>query len=424
LFGAARAEAEGFGEPRVRSIRFEGLEQTKASTLENEVLLKPGETFRAELLNQTLQNIRNLRIHQRVDGTVNPHPDGSLDVIIRIKEKQTLLPFFRVRQGGGSTLMILGVGDLNTFGRAIELLPMYENFNQRYHGGRLDFRVPHITEDKLVIDGSGGFAPRIHTLRSADGPPQGSYFQQTLALRTSVEWPLSDLTLLAAGAEISRDRFSDDALTASQQAANRRLGYQVPHDDIVVAPALRLDFGKINYSDYRPSGILISFGAESPAAGHSQTQSDMTRLMAQVKTFSQPYDSLDLATRFAAKVRLGGTTIADCTLGGFGETRGLLDERFHGAACWYLNIEARQVLYRHPWAVLQPTIFLDTGRVANRIGNLDNYGFDHDPLSTGAGIRIVFPSLARLALRLDYALFRRPSEQEASRLSLGSQQFF
>jgi outer membrane protein assembly factor BamA len=424
LLATAQAHAEGFGEPRVHSISFEGLEQTEAATLEAEVLLRPGETFRAELFNQSLQNIRNLRIHQRVSGTVNPNPDGSLDVIIRIKEKQTLLPFFRVRQGGGSTLMVLGVGDLNTFGRAIELLPMYENFNRDYHGGRLDFRLPHITGHKMVLDGTGGFAPRIHTLRATDGTSQGSYFQQTLSLRTSLEWPLSDLTLLAAGVEVSRDRFSDEALSSGQQAANRRLGYAIPRDDTAVTPALRIDFGKINYADYRPSGILISLGTESPAAGHSQAQGDMTRLMAQVKTFSQPYESLDLATRFATKVRFGGTPLADCTLGGFGEARGLLDERFHGAACWYFNMEARQVLYRHPWAVLQPTLFVDTGRVANHVSALGDYSPSHDPLSTGAGIRVVFPALARLALRLDYAAYRRPSEQEASRLSLGSQQFF
>ncbi len=393
----------------ISSIHFSGNAITRVSVLRSEMLLTEGQPFDAEKFEQSLQNLRNLRIFRSVSGEVSSTPNDTVHINVTIQEKQTLLPFFRAKQGGGSTLLVLGIGDLNTLGKGFELLPMYENLNGKYHGGRLDTHIPHISNSQLTLDGSVANEARSHCLYSATGGSAGTFVERTSALKIAAEYPLNNsFDILGANSLLQTKMENIEKTTLNTNAR------------IQLSSSIGIGYGHINYNDYRLEGSRITLRFENIKPENSNSSQNM---QLETKSFWQPFSGVDIALKTSFFfITNNASLLNNCSIGGFGEVRGFLDERYRGTTCWFANAEFRKIAYSHPWYVLQPTVFADAGRATTNASQ-KAFQWQKDPASVGGGVRVIFPYLARLILRMDLGVPMSPSETAPS-ISLGSTQFF
>jgi outer membrane protein assembly factor BamA len=390
---------DGSSSTIVSSITFSGNQITQEYVLAREVTLHKGEPFSTEKLEESVRNLRNLRIFRDVLAQVE-HTSQGERVTFQILEKQTLLPFFRLKRGGGSTLWVVGIGDLNTLGHGFELLPMYENLNGHHHGARIDVRVPKIDGMPLTLDGTLASESRTHVLYENNGSVQQKYDERKNVSRITVEHPLA--------------KWATAALTGTYEDSNT---YQKSWHTIS-----RLDLGTINYKDWKLTGSRLSLQYEN-ITPLGKTSNDAHVASLEMKTFISASENVDVALRGVASQWWDAKNSAQqCTIGGFSEVRGFLDERYRGSHCWFANAETRVAAWKNNWLVLQPTLFLDTGR-ASTSWNQKTFSVDLNPTSLGAGTRFVFPYLARLILRADLAFPVNP-KGEPPALSFGSVQFF
>ena len=86
-------------------------------------------------------------------------------------------------------------------------------------------------------------------------------------------------------------------------------------------------------------------------------------------------------------------------LGGLDRIRGFADNRFSGSQFLLSNTEFRHPVFKRDWLVLQTVAFLDMVSRAEKVKELGTL----DGASTGGGVRLFFPNIYRLTLRLDYA---------------------
>jgi outer membrane protein assembly factor BamA len=399
LFVATLAQAES----RVAAIEFSGNHITHESVLAREITLRPGDVFFPMAFEESLQNIRNLRIFREVTGTTETNAQGDVVLKITILEKQTLLPFFRLKRGGGSTLLTLGVGDLNTLGHGFEFLPMYENLNQKYHGGRVDVRVPRVNGWRTTVDASLAREARSHTLFTETGAVAQTYLDTRQSAKIAFEHNLTP-HLLALVSGLVQDVRARDANAVG----------------IYTHTGIGLGLGRLNYRDYRLEGTFATVRLEN--IFHQEKQRTQS-IQSEIKSFLKVSNRTDLAFRSFAHIASSNTsTIHQCSLGGFGEVRGFSDERFRGTHCWFLNAEVRHVAFAHPWYVIQPTAFADIGATGLSLSQ-SAFRWQKSPASLGGGFRVVFPYLARLILRADAGFPISPQKAPAG-FSFGSVQFF
>jgi outer membrane protein assembly factor BamA len=400
------ANANANTKARVASILFEGNQTTREWVLEKELLVHVGDEYNEQNFTDSVQNIRNLRIFKSVEGSVERNSDNTVNLKIQIAEKQTLLPFFRLKKGGGSTLVVLGIGDLNTLGRGFEFLPMYENLNGKYHGGRLDVRFPRVFEFSTALDASIATETRSRTLFSENGSVEKTFLTNQNSGRLAFEHHITPRTHILTSLLVQKVKAG--SVNVLSTFAHTSLG---------------VSLGSINYNDYLLSGSQASFRIE-----HISSQSEPSIVNAHLdwKGFWNVHKTegrFSVATRFVAQAAITPTTIFhQCRIGGFGEVRGFLDERYRGNTCWFANLEARNRLVSSSWYVLQSAIFTDAGAFGEKASQT-NFQWQKSPASAGAGVRIIFPHLARLILRADVAKPVSPHKSPMG-ISLGSTQFF
>jgi hemolysin activation/secretion protein len=280
---------------------------------------------------------------------------------------------------------------------------MYENLNQKYHGGRIDVRLPRLNGWHTSLDGSVAREARSHTLYTEAGRVTQTYLDTRQSAKMAFEHNFTPhMTGMVLG---------------TVQDVN---AHDVNAVGVYTHTGVGVGFGRLNYRDYRLEGTLATLRAEN--IFHPQKKSTQN-LQAEVKSFLKITNRTDLAFRGYAQFATPSTaTIHQCSLGGFGEVRGFPDERFRGTHCWFLNAEIRHVVFAHPWYVIQPTAFADTGAAGLSLSQ-SGFLWQKSPTSLGGGVRIVFPHLARLILRAD-AGFPVSPQKSAPGLSFGSVQFF
>ncbi|MEK7748341.1 MAG: POTRA domain-containing protein [Nitrospirota bacterium] len=135
---------------KIDSINVTGLKRTKESVIFRELRFA-GDPLAVESLQEGLQRLRNLQIFNWVQGEIGKGQNRS-ELTLRVEERWTTIPIFRVASGGETTSTIVGLYDINALGRYIELGGQYENLNGR-HGGVVWFRNPRFLDQRLRIGG-------------------------------------------------------------------------------------------------------------------------------------------------------------------------------------------------------------------------------------------------------------------------------
>lgn len=394
-------------------------DRTAPGRLERLLETSAGEDFDPARWDDDLARLRRTELFYEVQGATTAVP-GGVAARVAAKNKHSTLPVLKVKQGGGSSLLTLGLYDVNLARRLLEAGGQFERFNGRngfafwfrhpYGGGprvRLGADVVAHTIDLPLLDVHG--RPEAHFLNEESRATLRSSFEAGRRIRT-------DLNV-----SVYRNVFKQDDSTPLKSGRNAAFRAAQPLRSGLTASLLpKIAYGRLERAPTFLTGWEAAVGGELAAKALGSDFS-FARGELELTGGLLPHPAWNIA----AQARLGTKTGRDFQhkhyLGGLDSVRGFLDGQLRGDQFWHVNLEARPTLLERPSAVLQGNLFTDWAKTwdARAFGA---EGF-HDPVtSVGVGARLILPRVYRAVLRTDFAWTLRPIRRFG--FSLGLQQFF
>jgi len=425
LFAGAPLHAESLGSNAtttatgiVRHIEILGLSRTDKHVVMRELLFNEGDRISLLEFEQSIQRLRNTRIFSRVEWRIEPLDNDGVNIVLLLEERWTLIPVAKFNEGGDTMYYVVGVYNVNSFGRYLETGAQYEAWNNE-PGGVIWFRNPRFMDRRVLLGADLWSVKRPRTLYEADGSDQGHYVSQRQRFNSFVDWELNSKLTLGVAAEWLHDRIiaikENDLL--DPQIKSHLDSFQ-PTKNLITSIHGR--WGKIDQHDELLQGSELEF-----SAGYSgeSLYSDDSFYKAEID--AKMFHRLKHDDNFAVRVKLGTTDSSKLPfyffLGGFENVRGYLDGQIRARQYWQSNVEYRHTFIKRNWYYGQALAFADAMQALHPDSALEQNNTDIFS-SLGLGLRIGSPKIYRFNLRLDLALVT--SHPATSRLSVGVQQFF
>lgn len=393
--------------------------RTEAEVIRQLLDTRVGAPFDPAIWNDDLQRLRNTELFYDVRGAVREDGDAR-HLTVHARNKFSLIPIFKYKQGGGTSLLTMGAYEVNLFDRLLEAGAQYENMDGN-PGGVIWFRHPYL----LSPDNHFGAELYVHTvglpLLSLDGEEQ-AYFdneERRFNMRLLHQWAPG--MRFGMGFSLSTNDFLMDDSTV--QRMQRNAAFLADHrlqSGRTVALLPRAVFGRIDRSEFHVQGSEWTLQAE---LAHRILGSEFDFARAEIRWLGAWLPARDW--NLAAQAQLGTKTGHEAQhkfyLGGLDTLRGFLDGQFRGDHYWLVNAELRPTLWSAPRMVVQGNVFADLAKTWDE-QRFSLNGFERPFVSTGAGLRIILPRIYRAVLRLDVARTLTPVRQTG--IALGLQQFF
>lgn len=400
----------------VSSVRLEGLRRTNPEVVRRELLLREGDQFEAEAFAESIQRLKNLLIFAEVEGEAAGDGAGGRELRIRLVEKWTLIPIAKFGGGGGTAFVTLGAYDVNMAGRYVELGAQYENLGG-ISSGVAWFRNPRFLDRRLRLGGDFWKIARNHLFYGPGASREGGYTLERLRFNLFVDKEFSKRVTGGIGWTLDNDQVDEAALSDEVKAENRTRG--LSFGSMPRASAVRLygTLGRLDWDGWLTQGAAID-GSLELAGRAIGGEADFARWTLDGRAFHR-IGNHNLGLRLAASSTDAPQLSQEAYLGGLDAVRGYVHERFRGRSWWLASAEARAGLIRTRYFVAQGVGFLDAVRSAPDFQSLPKGG--SPSLGSGAGLRLIFPRIYRLNLRLDYGWALDGTERG---VSFGLQQFF
>ncbi len=393
--------------------------RTQADVIRQLLDTRVGAPFDPAVWSGDLQRLRNTELFYDVRGEV--HEDGDArHLSLHALNKFSLIPIFKYKQGGGTSLFTVGAYEVNLLDRLLEAGAQYENMNGK-RGGVVWFRHPYL----LSRDDHFGAELYVHTvdlpLLSLKGE-ELAYFdnqERRFNLRLLHLWA-PNLRVGMGLSLYSNDFLIDDS---SPERAQRNAAFLADHplrSGRTVSLLPRAVFGRIDRNEFYVQGSELTLQAE---LAHTAIGSEFNFARAELRWLGawRPARDWNLATQAQLGTKTGHEAQHKFYLGGLDTLRGFLDGQFRGDHYWLVNAELRPTLWSSPLAVLQGNVFTDVAKTWDGQG-FSRAGFAHPFVSAGAGLRVILPRIYRAVLRLDLARTYTPVQQTG--IAFGLQQFF
>jgi len=407
---------------KISQVIISGNKRTTNTTISQELQLKPGETLTEEKANTSIQQLKNLRIFDKVNlhYRASKNNSNNVDVIANVSDRWTTIPIFKAGSGGGSSYYTVGAYDVNAFGRYLELGAQYQNYNGK-NGAVTWFRNPRFFGKRILIGFDIWHLQLNQNLyEQKSGNLVGAYTNTRTRIHGFAKKELKSWFELGLGFDYMMDDFTQFGLSDKQVIANQQNQFNSPASTTQNFLELNLRLGKLNYDRFLVEGYQSDIDLRST---FSSLSSDENSVELQIK--NTYFIKLDHKQNIGFNLVYGYTNTPliqhHFYLGGLFEVRGYVDQRFHGKAFVRSNIEYRIPSYQTSWLVLQHILFIDAGRISQSHSEIiNNKGTSF--ASAGFGIRFISPKIYRFNARLDVA---KPLANESGiDVSFGLQQFF
>ncbi len=403
--------------PIIDKIEIIGLSKTQEHVVRRELLFTEGDELSTDILLDSIQRLKNLRIFTTVLPYVQLKENNHIEVTLEIEERWTTIPFFNVNSGGDTFNAVLGAYDINTFGRYIEVGGQYVNWNGE-HGGVAWFRNPRVFHKRILIGADIWSTKRPFTLFNRAAEKQGSYTLDEKKLNLLFEKELRVWFVLGVTLQLRKSQIIDTDINEKIDSYTLSLlNNNSPSSEISTTFSTRL--GKLHYDNYLVKGKQTQLFLKY-AGKETGSKEKIKKLVWENTVFWRlPYTA-------NAGLRLNVAAIETdriqniFNVGGFKHIRGYFDGQFRSKAYWLANAEYRIPSYKSNWLVIQHILFFDVVNASNNISDLKkNRNIIY---STGTGVRIISPKVYSFNGRLDFALLS--SQKTQSFISFGVQQFF
>ncbi len=142
---------------------------TKDQVIEKQLLLKPGDLYSKRLSDESERILRRNRYLHDVAITPTAKRDGVVDLRVSTRDVWTLKPSLSLSRKGGEDKTILGLHELNLFGRGqtvrIERIDDVNRTSNSFEFGDAHFGDSWVSTDLLLADNSDGHTKRLAIIR-------------------------------------------------------------------------------------------------------------------------------------------------------------------------------------------------------------------------------------------------------------------
>jgi outer membrane protein insertion porin family len=396
--------------PVVSSLTVEGNVRTREAVIRDELTVKPGDRYVPARWAADEQAVKDLGIFWSTAATAAVR-DGRADLVLRVREKWTLLPIVQYARIRDAYQLTVGVWDANLLGYGMEggvkLIRKKAGtsydvwlFQPRVAGGPLYFRIESLAGERSLYDyartgGDGDLTARFAESRAGVELELGRRLDSTGERRLGLYYGPYTTRYAGEGA-------------AGQPAPRARVAHRL---------GLKAVLGRVHYDDYVYTGSRLDAAAYETIPLDADT-SAFARWEAQLRRFWVPAPRHNVALRAVA----GGTgslRFEDAFfMGGLDEVRGYPDQRFHGRYAVYADMEYRYPAVDNRWVLVQAVALSDGGAV------WDGAAAGRRPQAAwaaGAGLHALVKPVQRLVVRLD--LVRSLAPFPRNEFSLGFKEF-
>ncbi|MGE3975310.1 MAG: BamA/TamA family outer membrane protein [Bdellovibrionales bacterium] len=402
----------------IKAIGIEGNNRTQSEMIIRESNLKVGTHTCNTDIETGIEKIRSMGLFTDVKSVVNSNSLRETNITIKVQEKWTTIPIFKINSGGGVTQYTLGVYDPNAMGKFIELGTQYENL-AGISSGVIWYKNPRLFGKRQGIDVQYWNTRRIRTIYNSernDPVPEAGFLHKREKFYIDYFKEIKDASLWRVSMDYNYDKFSTEELPQNILEKNSS-GFEMPPSTKLVITKIGIEFGQVKGESHMLSGykLTTSIGYALP-------------LKREVSDFSQGdigyllYVPLSTRTQFAQRIQIGATSTDIFQyryyLGGLDRLRGFSDNRFSGRFYSLSNSEFRFVISQQPSIITQGVSFIDFAG----FGEHAHYLFMVRAASLGAGIRLILPHFYRFVLRLDFA--KPLVKTDSMNWSFGVQHFF
>lgn len=420
--------ASPFWGRRVSRIEVFGNVRTHTTFLLRRLLVKEGALLRPEELERSVQNLKNTKLFKDVRVEFVPVGDADVVVQVHLDELWTTIPVLLFSTGGGSVLILAGIVEANLFGYGAVgyLTYQYLDGTNSWTG---QLKHPDILDTGFELMPFFWLEEKNNEVRTynaqndllAGFTSHQQTYGATLRKPFSLNSNIAPLVTPGLGVRYSDWRFSEDELSDEAKIANDRNGFTLPKRHARAYGSAELQLGQVDFNGNMADGatFLYRYTLGEPViktAGRFQEQFILARYFR-----SLPYDVL-LAARYEWQRRHSSSAGDEDMLGGLFHVRGLPNDVFRGQTLWMLNVEARRIVHKQQYVHWQLAAFTDAGDTGRtRTQPSAEYRPKGAAHSVGGGVRVLFPDISELAVRIDYGWLLSPFR--ASGLSLGLVQF-
>lgn len=422
LFGGQISDSQAYGQT-VYEIHFSGLEKTKPFVVKREFLFWEGDQLEEQKYKETIQRLWNLQIFYLINPSFERQKNGRIILHIEFKERWTVIPLVRFVGGGEVSQFVLGLYDVNLFGRYHELGGQIEVL-----GGALSERIwygnARFLDTRMRFNVEAANLKRIRALyfnNEEHSRLRGAFNHERVRFANTWMYEFTPILFLNFGFEINQEHLTENQLTETHRKKNREFE-SLPADanGRSIIASLGLTLGRLNTKDFLSYGIRHKFLIEE-----SNTIWGSELPFHRYFWESVYYTLLPLESNFGVRVTAAHSTAKAIQhtyfIGGLENVRGYLDGRFQDQSFWQTNLEYRIPSIHTPWLVVQHTAFFDIAGVSNRPAGF--FESNHKPFaSAGLGLRFLCPKIYQMMFRLDYgfAFDSRGSQG----IAFGGSQFF
>ena len=402
----------------ILEIEVLGLERTEKRVALRELTFKASERISEKVLQESLANIRNTRLFSRVDYSLEDKGMGK-KLILRLKEKWTTIPIFKVARGGGVQKLTLGVYDVNILGKGFETGAQLERLSKTT-SGVIWFKNPRIFDSATGVDFQ---LWNINILRTKyySEPIKPVIYKGFLHIRKKALLRIHHKFTDMFEASLLLEHHTDDFSYSYAEEKIKKITEEnggLPEGSQIYYLGLSASYGKINYNGHLVSGYkaLASYRRARSLERHKNKAFGRY-------DFELLYGKTLLGSATFAQRILAGSTGSDYLqywyyLGGLDGIRGFQVDRFSGRQYWLSNTELRSSPYRGDRYLLQGVLFYDAAAVGHEKRDLTKT----KATSAGFGVRFMMPDIYRLVVRLDFAKTLKRYDNRT--VNFGLQQFF
>ena len=403
----------------ITAVIIEGNMKTRHEVIRRELEFDRGDILSEDSVNSSLRKLKNLRIFEDVSIQYYAGPDDSVRIQVNVSDRWTVIPIAKFGGGGGSKFFTVGVYDVNSVGRHLEVGAQYQNINGK-NGGVFWFRDPRLLGKRLLFGLDIWHFRQNQPIYVNNSQLFGAYNNTKNRLHVFLEKEFTPWFFFGGGLDVVGDTFDKEGLSDDQVIANTNNNFLSPQDSKQNFLEVKLQLGMLNYDKYLIDGFQTDIDNR-----FTLQQLGSVDNSAEILIKSTYFKTLSYQQNIGINVVFGHTSSSltqnQFYLGGLFEVRGYVDRRFKGSDFIRSNIEYRVPSYRSRWFVLQHVAFADFGRIGNSVQQLKNNKGEQFS-SVGMGLRFISPKIYRFNARLDFAKsFGKESNYD---LSFGLQQFF
>ena len=409
---------------KIGKIKFSGNDKTSESVLNSVINIKEGDEFSNFKIEMAIQNLKNTTVFSSIHSevTADPKNQNSINILFKVEEKWTMIPYLIFGSGGGSNYYAIGIFDSNFLGR---LYTTNLNFKIENDEPNISFNfIKNYTIDLNLITGmSAQFNSKKEIFYNSDNQINGYLSYQETRINPYALWKFCDYFLLGGGISFEESSNINNDLSADEIGLNKKNNIKNQNSFATVSLQTRMTLGKINYENLSQNGAILTSIANS-TAGMYQSNSqgdDFTSFNNTILAFYNIYSLKNsyFAFRLGSLITTSENPIRQYYVGGLDKLRGFNYSQFNGKSAFFNNYEFRYTAWTGNYIALQLVPFFDLGNVGNALNQV--FG-QQSATSYGFGIRIPFIKINKIAFRLDYATTLTPYKMTG--ISFGLTQFF